>query len=565
MKIVVIGGVAGGASAAARARRLSEEPEILIFEKDAYVSFSNCAMPYYLGGDIESAEDLVLMDPEDFKKRFRIEVRTLSEVTAIDRAAKTVHVRERNTGREYDESYDRLILSTGAVPERPEIPGIEREHVFTLRNVEDVSRIHDYVNQSGARSVAVIGGGFIGIELAENLKRTGKEVFVIGAGNQVLRQFDFDMVQYLQKELLDHGIRLLQRCTVCEIGEGAVRLSKDGKEFEIPADAVVVAKGVKPEVKLAKAAGLAIGTTGGVRVDASGRTSDETIYCVGDAAEKYNVLLHKPGLLSPAGPAQFGARAAADDIFGESAETKGYIGSSCLRVFDLNAACTGLNERELQKAGIPYDFAYVLPSDKVSLMPDSHYMAFKLLFETPTGRILGAQAIGPGDAVGRVNVVAALIRMNGTLRDLKDLELCYSPVYSTPKDVVNFAALVGLNVLSGRVRQVPVSAVRGLVKQGACIIDVREKGEYDRGHIRGALNIPLSELRERADEVPEDVPVYLHCRTSQRSYYAACFLQGTGHTNVFNISGSFLGLCLYEYAQDVLEEREPIVTAYNFR
>ena len=565
MKIVVVGGVAGGASAAARARRISEEAEILILERDTYVSFSNCAMPYYLGGDIESAEDLILLEPEDFRQRFHIEVRTRSEVTAVDRAKKTVHVLERESGREYDEPYDRLVLATGAVPERPDIPGIGRENVFTLRNVDDAARIHSYVNREDIRSVAVLGGGFIGIELAENLKKAGKEVTVIGASAQVLRQFDFDMVQYLQKELLDNGIKLYQRTEVLEILDGSLRLRKNGEEFRIPADAVIAAKGVKPEVSLAKAAGLAIGVTGGVRVDASGRTSDENIYCVGDAAEKYNALLQKPGLLSLAGPAQFAARAAADRMFGETSETKGYIGSACLRVFGLNAACTGLSEKELRKAGIPYDFAYVLPQDRVSLMPGSCYLAFKLLFEVPTGRILGAQAVGRGDAVGRVNVIAALIRMGGTLYDLKDLELCYSPVYSTPKDVVNQAALTGLNILSGRVKQVPVSAVRGLAEQGACIIDVREPGEFARGHIKGAVNIPLSQIRGRLSEIPEDVPVYLHCRTSQRSYYAACFLQGQGRTNVYNISGSFLGLCLYEYAQDVSEGREPIVTAYNFK
>ena len=285
---------------------------------------------------------------------------------------------------------------------------------------------------------------------------------------------------------------------------------------------------------------------------------------MGDAAETFDRLARRPGLLTQAGPAQRQARAAADHICGLNSSSRGFIGETCLRVFGLNAACVGLSEAAAKKAGIPCDIAYVLPTDRVSIMPDAEPMAFKLVFEIPTGRILGAQAIGRGDAVRRADTVGALLSMGGTVEDLKELELCYSPVYGTAKDVVNIAALAAENLLNGRVRQVRVNEVRALAESGACIIDVREKSEYARGHIKGAVNIPLSEFRERIDEVPRDRPVYLHCRTSQRSYYACRQLLNRGWTNVFNISGSFLGLCLYEYCRDVTEGREPIVTAYNF-
>lgn len=285
---------------------------------------------------------------------------------------------------------------------------------------------------------------------------------------------------------------------------------------------------------------------------------------MGDAIEVYNSLTRRPGRLALAGPAQRQARAAADHINGIPCVNKGVIGSSCLRLFEQNAACTGLNEKAAKQAGIPYDFAYVLPPDKPGLMPDSRYMCFKLLFEVPTGRILGAQAIGKGGVDKRIDVIAAMIAMNGTLEDLKELELCYSPVFSTAKDVVNIAALVGLNILNGRYRQVHVGDVRRLVEEGAYIVDVREEREYNAGHIKGAHNIPLSQLRQRMTEIPKDIPVYLHCRTSQRSYYALMYLQGNGYKNVTNISGSYLGISLYEYFNDKTLCRDRILTEYNF-
>ena len=372
------------------------------------------------------------------------------------------------------------------------------------------------------------------------------------------------MAQILHKELDDHGVQLHLRTRVQEIEEDGIIAVRDGQTLRIPCDLVIMAVGVQPDTALAVQAGLQIGESGGIRVDHNAQTSDPDIYAIGEVAERFNALTHHPGRLALAGPAQRQARATADHICGRQHSEHGFIGSSCIRVFDQNAAVSGLSEKAAKAAGIPCDSVLIFPNDKVSLMPECHYMAFKLIFEVPTGRILGAQAIGRGECDKRINVIAAMITMHASLEDLKELELCYAPQYSTAKDVVNQAALVALNVLYGEVRQVHVQDVRALAESGACIIDVREPGEYARGHLRSAKNIPLSQLRERMAEIPSDRPVYLHCRSSQRSYYALRCLQGNGYRNVFNISGSFLGICLYEHFRDQHEGRTPIVTAYCF-
>lgn len=564
MKLVVVGGVTGGASTAARMRRLDPAASIVVLERGEDVSYSNCCLPYYLGGVVEDSDDLILMTPQAFRVSHDIEVRTRSEVLSIDRAAKTVHVREAS-GREYDEPYDKLMLAPGAAPIMPRsIRGIDGPNVFSVRNVTDIRALKNFVDRPGVERVAVVGGGFIGLEVAENLHRAGKQVSILEGMAQVMAPLDEDMVQILHKELDDNGVALHLNSTVTAIEDGCVKAQCGGKEVSVAADAVVVAIGVAPETKLAADAGLALGETRGILVNANYQTSDPDIYAVGDAAEGYNALTHTPGRLALAGPAQRAARAAADHMCGLPHRNTGFIGSSCVRLFSQNVACTGLSEKAARKAGIPCDSVLVFPPDKVGLMPDSHYLAFKLVFEVPTGRILGAQAVGRGEADKRVDVIAAMITMHAGLEDLKELELCYSPVYGTAKDVVNQAALVALNVLYGRIRQVHVSEVRGLVESGAYIVDVREPGEYANGHVRGAHNVPLSQLRARMDEIPHDVPVYLHCRSSQRSYYALCCLQGRGWTNLYNISGSFLGISLYEYYNDKALGREPIVDRYNF-
>lgn len=558
-RVLVVGGVAGGASAAARVRRLDAGASVTVFERGEHVSFSNCSLPYYLSRTVEDKDFLIMMTPQAFKGSYDIDVRTNSEVVSIDREKKTVHVKERS-GREYDEAYDELILSPGASPIRPRsIQGVDLPHVFTVRNVNDIVALDEYT--ANLKDIVVVGGGFIGLEVAENLKEGGKNVAVVEAAGQVMAPFDYDMVQLLQKELLDNGVELLVKDGVKAITGDKVVLTS-GKE--LPAQAVVLAIGVAPETGLAKAAGLELGETGAIKVDSDFRTSDPHIFAVGDAIEVFHSLTRKPTKLPLAGPALRQARTAADAIYGGKGSNKGVIGSCAVRVFGLNAAATGLNEKTAKANGIPCDWVYTMAMDKVGIMPGAAPIHLKLLFELPTGRVLGAQAIGKGNVDKRIDVIATLIAMGGTLEDLKELELCYSPVFGTARDVVNLAALVALNVLHGVVKQVHVSDVRALVEQKACIIDVRSPQEFEAGHLIGAVNIPLYEIRQRLDEIPKDRPVYLHCRTSQRSYNAIMALQGRGYDNLYNISGSILGISNYEYFNDKTTGREKILTEYNF-
>jgi NADPH-dependent 2,4-dienoyl-CoA reductase/sulfur reductase-like enzyme/rhodanese-related sulfurtransferase len=561
-KILIIGGVAGGASVAARARRIDEYAEIIMFEKGPNVSFSNCALPFHLSGIVENSDDLVLMCPQKFKKQYNIEARVNSEVIKIKREDKKIVVKNLKTGEVYEESYDKLVLSPGANPIYPKsIEGINGPNVFTVRNVVDIVKLNNYIVNNNIQDVAVVGGGFIGVEVAENLRLAGKKVSLIEAENQIMNTFDYDMAQILHKEMLDKGVNLVLSDGVQKINEDSVEL-QSGKK--VSARAVVMAIGVHPETSLARDAGLEIGETGGIKVDHNYLTSDKDIYAVGDAIEVHNRLTLKKTRLALAGPAQRQARAAADHMYNIPHRNNGIIGSSVVKIFDINAASTGLNEKTAKIEGISYDFVYIIPGDKVGLMPGSNPMHFKLIYEYPTGRILGAQAIGRGNVDKRIDVIAAMILMGATLEDLKELELCYAPLFGTAKDVVNLAALVGLNILNGQFKQVPVSKVRQLVENGAFIVDVREKDEYEAGHIVNAINIPLSEFRERLDEIPKNKPVYLHCRSSQRSYNAIMALQQMDYDNLFNISGSFLGICCYEYFQDQATGREKIITEYNF-
>ena len=561
-RILIVGGVAGGASVAARVRRIDGDADVIMFDKGPHVSFSNCALPYHLSGIVENSQDLVLMSPEKFKKQYNIEARVNSEVVRIDRDSKKVTVRDLTNGEEYEEAYDKLVLSPGASPILPRnIDGIDRQHVFTVRNVVDIERISKYIQKWDIQDVAVVGGGFIGVEVAENLRLAGRNVSLIEAQDQIMTPFDYDMAQMLHKELMDNGINLILSDGILQIEEDAIELLSGRK---IAAKTVIMSIGVFPETNLAREAGIEIGVTGGIKVNHNYVTNDKDIYAVGDAIEVFSQMTHKPTRLAMAGPAQRQARAAADHMYGMPHNNKGVIGSSVVQVFELGAASTGLNEKAAEAAGIPCDFVYIIANDKVGLMPDSNPMHFKLIYENPTGKILGAQAVGKGNVDKRIDVIATMITMGGTLEDLKELELCYAPSFGTAKDVVNYAALVALNLLYGVFRQVPVTKVRELVEKDACIIDVREKGEFAKGHLVNAVNIPLSELRDRFDEVPKDKPVYLHCRSSQRSYNAVMALQNAGFDNVVNISGSFLGICLHEYAQDSMNGREKIVTEYNF-
>lgn len=561
-KIVIVGGVAGGASAAARIRRLDEEAQIVMFEKGPHVSFSNCSLPFYLSGVVADSKKLVMMNPNSFEAKYNIDARVNSEVVAINREQKLVTVKNYATGESYEEAYDVLILSPGASPIVPKLEGVDLPHVFTVRNVVDIEKLHNAIVEKDAKSIAVIGGGFIGVEVAENLRLAGRNVSLVEFAPQILTPFDEDMVQILHKEMTDHGVDLVVGDGLAAINEQAITLNS-GKVID--ADIVVLAIGVRPETSLAVDANLEIGETGAIAVNQNYQTSDNNIYAVGDAIEVYHRLMNKKTRLALAGPAQKQARAIADHIYGIPNQNRGVIGSSSIQVFDLAAASTGLNERTAKQLGIPTDAVYVIAPDKVGLMPSSNPLHFKLIYEMPTGRILGAQAIGKGNADKRIDVIATLISMNGTVEDLKDLELTYSPMFSTAKDVANMAALVASNLMAGRFKQVRVDEVRGLVESGAVIIDVREPNEFANGALKGAINIPLGEIRTRMNEIPKDVPVYVHCRSSQRSYNAVMALENSGYDNVYNISGSYLGINLYEYFNDQQQGREPIVTEYNFK
>lgn len=561
MKYVIVGGVAGGASTAARLRRLDEQAEIIMFEKGEHVSFSNCCLPYRLSEKIEKTELLVLMNPTKFLKQYNIQARVSSEVLSIDRAAKKVKVRNLENGEEYEESYDKLILSPGGNAIVPPIKGIEDANIFIVKNVMDIEKLYRFLKENNIKKVSVLGGGFIGIEVAENLVEAGYKVSLVEAMPQILRTFDYDMVQILHKEMMDKGVELVVGDKAVEF-KGSNMILASGKVVE--GEAVVMAVGVTPDSFLAKEAGLDLNARGAIKVDANYRTSDSDIYAVGDAIEVYHAIMHKPFQLALAGPAQKQARAVADHIYGRTVRNTGYIGSSCIKVFDYNAASTGLTAAQCEAEGMNYDIAYVISQDKVGIMPESYPLHYKLIYEVPTGKILGAQAISKGDAIKRIDVVATLLKFGGTIDDLRDLELCYAPPFSTAKDTGNLAGMVAGNLLQKTFRQVRVDEVRGLVESNAYIIDVREENEFATGHLKTAVNIPLSQIRERLHEIPTDRPVYLHCRSSQRSYNATLALQGHGFDNIYNISGSFLGICLYEYYNDVIQNREPIVTSYNF-
>jgi NADPH-dependent 2,4-dienoyl-CoA reductase/sulfur reductase-like enzyme/rhodanese-related sulfurtransferase len=561
-KVLIVGGVAGGAGTAARVRRLDEDAEVIMFERGPHVSFSNCALPYHLSGVVRDCDDLVLMCPSKFAEQYNIDARVNNEVLSINRKDKTVEVKDLEKGETYTEHYDKLVLSPGANPIRPgSIKGVNNDNVFTIRNVVDIDKLNQYVDNNDVKNVAVIGAGYIGVEIAENFIHSDKNVALVEAMDQVMQPFDFDMAQIIQKELHDNGVEVVLSDPLTEVNDDHVVL-KSGKKIE--AEAVVLAIGVSPETELAEEAGLKIGETGGIEVNHNYVTSDPDIYAVGDVIEVYSKIARSKTRLPLAGPAQRQARAAANHMYNIPTKNNGVIGTSVIRAFDYNAAATGLNEKQLKDAGISYDFVYIIPTDKVGLMPDANPLHFKLIYEVPTGKILGAQAVGKGNVDKRIDVMATAILMEATVEELTESELAYAPLFSTPRNAVNQSTLVATNLINNRYNQVPVTKVRELVENDAFIVDVREEDEYQAGHLINSVNIPLSELRERTDEIPKDRPVYLHCRSGQRSYNAVLALQGRGYDNVINVSGSFLGISFYEYFLDQTTDRDKIVTEYNF-
>lgn len=540
MKIVIVGGVAGGASAAARLRRLDETAQILIFERSGFISYANCGLPYYIGGVITEKKDLTLQTPESFWARFRIDALVHHEVLRVDRKNKTVTVKNLVTGRIYEESYDKLILSPGARPIRPELPGIDSERVYTLRTVEDTVKIRESVEKQQVRSAVIIGGGFIGVEMAENLQRLGIEVSLVEKLPQLLGQFDADMVSFLHAHIREKGVQLhLGRSVERFLEEdGGISVCIDGGE-KLFADIAIAAIGVLPESTLAAEAGLTLGMKNSIVVNEYMQTSDPDIYAVGDAAEITHRITGQKTVMALAGPANRQARIAADHICGIQRPYMGAAGTSVLKIFDMTAASAGLNERAARAAGIEYEKVILSPVSHATYYPGGKVMTLKLLFEK-NGRILGAQIVGFDGVDKRIDVLAAAMQAKLKATDLCDLDLAYAPPYSSAKDPVNMAGFVAENVLSGKVKQFFYEEALSLPRDGSVtLLDTRTEAEYSRGHAEGFdINIPVDRLRERLEEIDKTKPVYVMCQSGLRSYIACRILTQNGF-NCYNFAGGY--------------------------
>ncbi len=541
MKLVVVGGVAAGMSAAARARRLDEKAGIVVFEKGAFVSFANCGLPYHIGGAIPKRESLLLQTPRSLAESLNLDVRCGVEVIAIDRSARKVTAREAAGGKTYEESYDKLVLAPGAVPLRPPLPGIEDPRIMVLRNVEDMDRIKKAVDD-GAKRAAVIGGGYIGVEMAENLKERGLEVDLIEMAPQLMPPLDFEMARDLERHMKWHGVRLhlgLAAAAFTDTGKGVRVELKNGDM--ISADFVVMAAGVKPDVELARQAGLEIGERGGIRVDWHMRTSDPDIYAAGDAVEVQDFTLGKAALIPLAGPANRQGRIAADNICGRDSVYTASQGTAIVKVFDMTGGGTGANERILQREGIEYRKVYLHPSGHAGYYPGSAPMHLKLLFTPDKGRILGAQVVGYDGIDKRIDVLATAVRAGMHVKDFESLELAYAPPYGSAKDPVNMAGFLASNLLAGDIEQWYAEDYPEKT-DGALLLDVRSHPEYESWHIPGARCLPLGELRAAMPDLPRDKPILLYCKVGFRSYLAYRALKQQGF-EVKTLAGGTMTFC----------------------
>lgn len=543
MKVVIVGGVAGGASAAARLRRLDESAEIIMFERGEYISFANCGLPYYIGGEITKKSALTLQTPQSFNARFNVDVRVNSEVTSIDPKAKTVTVRSKDRG-EYTESYDKLILSPGAAPIRPPMEGADNARVFTLRNIPDTIKIREYVEEEFPASAVVVGGGYIGVEMAENLKNAGVAVTIVELTDHVIAPLDYDMACDVHRYLKEKGVGLILKNGVQAIKEEGGKLKLTLSDGEIETDMVIMAVGVRPDTALAKDAGLELNKRGAIVVNEHMLTSDPDIYAVGDAVEVTDFVTGEKAYIPLAGPANKQGRIAADNICGIPTTYKNTLGSAVLKIFDMTVATTGVNERAAKAAGLDYDKVYTYSNSHASYYPGSTGMSIKTLYEKGTGKILGAQIVGFDGVDKRCDVLATAIRAGMTAKDLTELELCYAPPFGSAKDPVNFVGYVIENTLAGRVKNFFWDDVAKLPRDGSVtLLDVRTDLERENGqYIEGFIHIPVDELRARAGELDKSKPVYIHCRTGLRSYVACCMLAGMGF-DCYNLSG---GWRLYE-------------------
>lgn len=540
MKIVIVGGVAGGATAAARIRRLDENAEIIVFERSGYISYANCGLPYYIGDAITEPEALTLQTPESFFTRFRVTMKVRHEVTALHPDRKTVSVKNLETGEEFEESYDKLILSPGAKPTQPRLPGVGLEKLFTLRTVEDTFRIKEYINTRHPKSAVLAGGGFIGLELAENLRNLGMDVTIVQRPKQLMNPFDPDMASFIHSEMRRHGIRLALGHTVegFEEKDGGVDvLLKD--EAPLHADMVVLAIGVTPDTALAKEAGLELGIKGSIVVNDRMETSVPDIYAAGDAVQVKHYVTGQDALISLAGPANKQGRIIADNICGGDSHYQGSQGSSVIKVFDMTAATTGINETNAKKAGLDTDKVILSPMSHAGYYPGGKVMTLKVVFEKETYRLLGAQIVGYEGVDKRIDVLATAIHAGLKATELKDLDLAYAPPYSSAKDPVNMAGFMIDNISKGTLKQWHLEDADSLPRDGSVtLLDVRTPGEYSRGHIEGFKNIPVDELREHLEEIEKNKPVYVICQSGLRSYIATRILEGSGY-EAYNFSGGF--------------------------
>lgn len=539
MKVVIVGGVAGGATAGARIRRLDEKAEIIIFERSGYISYANCGLPYYISGVIEDEEDLTLQTPDGFYARYGIVAKVRHEVTDVDPKAKTVSVVDLETGNKFKETYDKLILSPGAKPVLPDFY-TDSERIFTLRTVEDTLKIRSYIESTAAKSAVVIGGGFIGLETAENLKEAGLDVTVVQRGGHLLNIVDNDTAAFIHATFRNNGVKLLLNADtkkLAPVKDGVCVELSDGKK--ITADIALVAIGVAPENELAEKAGLKLGVKGAIEVNAKMQTSAPDIYAVGDAVEVRHFVTGRNAVIALAGPANKQGRIAADNICGKTSEYKGSQGSSVIKIFDLTAAATGINETQAKALGYSYEKVILSPASHAGYYPGGKMMTIKLLYEKQSRKILGAQIVGYDGVDKRIDVIATAIRAGLKADELKDLDLAYAPPYSSAKDPVNMAGFIAENIENGLIKQFYYEDIPGIKKKSdAILLDTRTAYEYAHGHADGFINIPLDDLRERISELDKSAKIYVMCQSGLRSYLATRILVQNGF-DAYNFAGGY--------------------------